>query len=46
MCGRVDNRVQPVAVSLVAVERVVLNRRDHALALDPVGRLGGEHGTQ
>lgn len=24
----------------------MLNRRDHALALDPVDRLGGEHGTQ
>lgn len=46
MCSRVDKRVQPVAVSLDAVEGVVLNRRDHVLALYPVDRLSSEHGTQ
>ena len=37
--GGVDPRVQPVAVGLVAVEREVLDRRDHALALDAADRL-------
>jgi hypothetical protein len=37
---RVDDCVQPVAVGLVAVERVVLERRDDALALDAVDGLG------
>ena len=46
MRSRVNDRVQPVAVGLVAVERVVLDRRDHSFALDAVDRLGGEHCTQ
>src|SRR5262245_9548584 len=41
-----DDRVQPVTVRLVAVERVVLERRDDALALDPVDRFGAEDGTE
>jgi hypothetical protein len=36
MRGRVDDRVEPVAVGLVAVERVVLERRNDTLALDAV----------
>jgi hypothetical protein len=38
LAGRrqVDDRVQPVAIGLVVVERIVLERRDDALALDAV----------
>ena len=44
--GRIDERVEPVAVGLVAVQREVLDRRDHALALDPGDRLAGEHAAE
>src|SRR5215471_17113352 len=44
--SRVDYRVEPVAVGLVAVERVVLERRDDALALDTVDGLGAEDGAE
>jgi hypothetical protein len=47
--GRVDDRVEPVTVGLVAVEAEVLERRDDALALDAVhrrrGQGAGEHGV-
>ena len=46
MGGRIDERVEPVAVGLVAVQREVLDRRDHALALDPGDRLAGEHAAE
>src|SRR4051794_36326912 len=42
MRGRVDNCVQPVTVGLVAIERIVLDRRDHALELDTVDGLRGQ----
>ena len=42
MRGRVDDRVQPVPVRLVAVQAVVLDRRDHLLRLDPVDRRGDD----
>jgi hypothetical protein len=45
MRDRVDDRVQPVAVGFVAVERVVLKRRDDALTLDAVDGLGAEEGA-
>src|SRR5262249_17445180 len=38
----IDERVQPVPIRLVAVERVVLDRRDHTLTLDRVDRLRDE----
>src|SRR5690606_2504565 len=43
---RVDDRVEPVTVGLVAVEREVLERRDHLLALDAVDLRGDEDGAQ
>src|SRR5262245_49903553 len=42
---RIDDRVEPVAVGLVAVQRVVLERRYDAFALDSSDGLGAEHGT-
>ncbi len=42
----IDDRVQPVPVGLVAVQRVVLDRRDHTLRLYPVDRLRGHRGAQ
>src|SRR5262245_6185851 len=41
-----DDRVQPVPVGLVAVERVMLERRDDTLALDAVDGLRAEHGAE
>src|SRR5262245_52654749 len=46
MRSRIDDRVEPVAVGLVAVEREVLERRDDALALDAVDGLGAEDGAE
>jgi hypothetical protein len=46
MRGGIDDGVEPVAVGLVAVERVVLERRDDALALDAVDGLGAEDGAE
>lgn len=43
---RVDDRVQPVPVGLVAVERIVLERRDDTLALDAAYRPGAEDGGE
>ena len=40
--GRIDDRIEPMAVGLVAVEREVLERRDDALALDAIDGLGAE----
>src|SRR5262249_29159982 len=42
----IDDRIEPVAVGLVAVERVVLERGDDALALDAVDGLGAEDGAE
>jgi hypothetical protein len=44
--GGVDDRVQPVAIGLVVVERIVLERRDDALALDAVDGLGAEDSAE
>ena len=46
MCVGVDDRVQPVPVGLVAVQRVVLDRRDDTLLLYPIDRLGGDRRGQ
>ena len=39
---RVDDRIEPMAVGLVAVEREVLDRRDHPLALNALDRRRGQ----
>src|SRR5690606_33758755 len=46
MRGGVDDRVEPVTVGLVAVQREVLERRHHALALDAVDLCGREDGAE
>ena len=46
MRGWVYDYVKPVTVGFVAVEEVMFDSRDHALALDPVDRLRGEHRTE
>jgi hypothetical protein len=40
--GGVDEGVEPVPVGFVAVQRVVLDGRDHALGLDAADRLGSK----
>lgn len=42
----INDRILPVAICLVAVERVVLERRDNTLALDTVDLLGCENGAE
>src|SRR5262245_9201067 len=39
----IDDRVQPMTVGFVAVQRVVLERRDDALALDSIDGFGAKN---
>src|SRR5690606_28229676 len=42
---RIDDRIQPVSVRLVAVQAIMLERRDDALALNSVDGLRAQHGA-
>src|SRR5690606_24291042 len=46
MRHRVDDRIEPMTIRLVAVERIVLERRDDALTLNAVHLLSREHRAQ